>query len=180
MKGIVFTEFLDLVEDKFGLETVEQVISACDLATNGAYTSIGTYDHKEMFQMVAVLSELQGISVPELLETYGAHFFNILAKGYPQFLKKNDLFSFLESIDNYIHPEVLKLYPDAELPSFDASMNEAKDEMILVYSSTRKMVNFAIGLMKGASSYYKQPIEVSVLESQEDGKVVTLKVDLIG
>ena len=27
MKGIVFTEFLDLVEDKFGLEMVDKIIS---------------------------------------------------------------------------------------------------------------------------------------------------------
>jgi hypothetical protein len=33
MKGIVFTEFLALVQDKFGLETVEEVISTCDLET---------------------------------------------------------------------------------------------------------------------------------------------------
>lgn len=180
MKGIVFTEFLELVEDKFGLVTVEKVISACDLATNGAYTSIGTYDHKEMFQMVSVLSELKGIAVTDLLETYGEHFFKILAKGYPQFLQKNDLFSFLESIDNYIHPEVLKLYPDAELPKFSAKINTAKDEMTLVYSSSRKMVNFAIGLIRGASVYYEQSIDVAITNSEQNGQIVTLKVNLLG
>ena len=30
MKGIVFTEFLDLVEDKFGLEMVDNIITASD------------------------------------------------------------------------------------------------------------------------------------------------------
>jgi len=31
MKGIVFTEFLELVEDKFGLEMVDNIIESSDL-----------------------------------------------------------------------------------------------------------------------------------------------------
>ena len=118
MKGIVFTEFLELVEDKFGIQTVQKVIDECELATGGVYTSVGAYDHKEMFQMVGKLSEIQDIPVPDLLEYYGEFFFGVLSSSYPQFLKKHNLFTFLESIDGYIHPEVLKLYPDAELPKF--------------------------------------------------------------
>ena len=42
MKGIVFTEFLEMVEDQSG----------------GAYTSVGTYDHNEIFRLVNCLSEV--------------------------------------------------------------------------------------------------------------------------
>jgi hypothetical protein len=180
MKGIVFTEFLELVEDKFGLETVDKVISTCDLETNGAYTSIGTYDHKEMFQMVRVLSKIEDISVSELLITYGEHFFTILAKGYPQFLDNKGFIAFLESIDNYIHPEVLKLYPQAELPRFESELNEKSDELTIVYKSVRAMSDFAIGLIKGAAKFYGNKIDVQVTEMRENGQHVTLKVALLG
>ncbi|MFT4600298.1 MAG: hypothetical protein ACI857_000472 [Arenicella sp.] len=179
MKGIVFTEFLELVENKFGLETVEEVISACELATDGAYTSIGTYDHKEMFQMVAVLSKTKNISVPDLLDIYGEHFFSVVAKGYPQFVQKNDLFYFLESIDNYIHPEVLKLYPDAELPNFDSEVNPERSELILIYTSKRAMSHFAIGLIKGASKHYDQRLDIEVVSSRDNGENVTIKLSLV-
>jgi len=43
MKGIVFAEFLDLVEDKFSIEMAERIIDECDLPSKGAYTTIGTY-----------------------------------------------------------------------------------------------------------------------------------------
>jgi hypothetical protein len=52
MKGIVFTEFLELVENEFGLEVVQQIIDECELETDGIYTSVGTYSHKDMFNMV--------------------------------------------------------------------------------------------------------------------------------
>ena len=38
MKGIVFSEFMELVEEKFGLETVDHLIESTDLASGGAYT----------------------------------------------------------------------------------------------------------------------------------------------
>ncbi len=48
MKGIVFTNFFEMVEEKIGFELVDQLIEGTELATGGAYTTIGTYDHKEL------------------------------------------------------------------------------------------------------------------------------------
>ena len=63
MKGIVFTEFLELVEDKFGLEMVDKIISEAQLESNGTYTTIGTYSFSEMLQLLQNL-HLQN-SLPE-------------------------------------------------------------------------------------------------------------------
>lgn len=175
MKGIVFTEFLELVETKFGIKTVQDIIDTCNLKTGGVYTSVGTYDHKEMFQMVGKLSELKDIPVPELLQIYGAFFFQVLSKSYPQFMDKSDLFTFLESIDRYIHPEVLKLYPDAELPKFTATQTST-NEMSLIYESSRKMSDFAIGLIKGAAEYYNRRIKIDAEKIENEGKKVILKI----
>ena len=35
MKGIVFTEFLEMVEEKFGLEVVDYIIESSELASEG-------------------------------------------------------------------------------------------------------------------------------------------------
>ena len=42
MKGIVFTEFLEMVEAQFGLDTVDAIIENSDLPSRGAYTAVGT------------------------------------------------------------------------------------------------------------------------------------------
>ncbi len=175
MKGIVFTEFLELVEDKFGIKTVQDIIDTCELETNGVYTSVGTYDHKEMVQMIGKLSEIKNIAIPDLLQAYGVFFFNVLSRSYPKFMDKNNLFSFLESIDGYIHPEVLKLYPEAKLPRFTSESINAS-EMKLIYESSRKMSDFAIGLIKGAADYYKVVINVKILDIKKQGEEVVLKI----
>ena len=76
MKGIVFTELLELVEEKFGYETVDQIISAANLENDGAFTAIGTYDHNDLLKMVVALSQQVGVPVPVLVNTFGKHLFN--------------------------------------------------------------------------------------------------------
>lgn len=178
MKGIVFTEFLELVENEFGLEVVQQIIDECELETAGVYTSVGTYSHKDMFKMVAKLSEIKGLPVPALLTVFGEYFFTTLKDKYPVFVEKPNLFSFLNSIDQYIHPEVLKLYPDAELPRFSAEI-KSDNEMMLNYMSSRKMSDLAIGLIKGAANHFEEDVDVVKIGEENDGQTVLLKVNKI-
>ena len=178
MKGIVFTEFLELIENEFGLEVVQQIIDECELDTDGIYTSVGTYSHKDMFKMVGKLSEIKGVPVPALLTVFGEYFFTTLKDKYPVFVEKPDLFSFLNSIDQYIHPEVLKLYPDAELPRFDAEI-KSDNEMLLNYISSRKMSDLAIGLIKGGSKYFKEDVEIFKVSEEDDGEKVMLRIKKI-
>ena len=71
MKGIVFTEFLEMVESEFGLEIVDQVITQSNLPNDGVYTAVGTYDPNELVTMVVKLSEIKGAPVPELVKAFG-------------------------------------------------------------------------------------------------------------
>lgn len=60
MKGIVFTEFLEMVADKFSADTVDTIIEEADPPSGGAYTAVGTYDFAEMASLVTkVLPALQ-------------------------------------------------------------------------------------------------------------------------
>lgn len=172
MKGIVFTEFLEMVEDKFGLLTLDKIVENSELESGGAYTAVGTYNHSEMVQLVSNLSEEVDIPIVDLLEIYGKHFFTILFKSYPSFFEEvNGAFDFLGSIENHIHVEVLKLYPDAELPSFDIKqLNENQLEM--VYRSERKLAAFAKGLIQGATEYFNEPISIKMETLDSEGAVV--------
>ena len=59
MKGIVFTEFLEMVEETFGLETVDTIIENSNLPSEGIYTSVGTYDFNEMVSLITALHKKQ-------------------------------------------------------------------------------------------------------------------------
>lgn len=161
MKGIVFTEFLEMVEEKFGFLVADQIVSTSSLPSGGSYTAVGTYPHSEMVSLVVSLSKASKVEVPVLLKTFGKHLFPKFVQGYGQFFGDvTDPFIFLESLENYIHVEVKKLYPDAELPSFE-SHSPAPNTLVMEYRSDRGMADFAEGLLEGCFQHFNQPVSIS-------------------
>jgi len=41
MKGIVFTEFLEMVENKFSPELADRIIEGAEVPSGGVYTAVG-------------------------------------------------------------------------------------------------------------------------------------------
>lgn len=161
MKGVVFTELLEMVESRFGMDVVDAVLDDAELPSGGSYTAVGTYDHQEVFLIVETLSRRLGVPVPDLLQAYGEHLFGRFAVMYPHFFRGVvGTFDFLSTIECHIHVEVRKLYPDAELPHFQAE-RDGDRALVLVYSSARPLGDFARGLIYGCIAHYREPIEVS-------------------
>lgn len=164
MKGVVFDGFIDMVEERFSAEMADKIINSSHLANGGAYTSVGTYDHQELIELVGHLSEETGIPVPGLLRTFGEYLFKRFYILYPAFLAEHDsTFALLASLDNKIHVEVRKLYPDAELPRFTHEMVGA-EKMILTYRSKRPFSDLAEGLIHGCIHHYKERIALTRVE----------------
>ncbi len=171
MKGMVFTEFLDMVEQTWSPDLADRLIDHAQSATGGAYTAVGTYDHRELVRMVQALAVESSVPVPELLRRFGQHLARTFAGRFPAFFKSQpSLFDFLSSIDAVIHVEVLKLYPDAELPSFRVEQR-SDDVMTLTYRSSRHMAPLALGLIEGAGAHYGRRVQIDQ-HALDDGAVV--------
>lgn len=161
MKGIVFTEFFDLIEEIFGADMLDDVLDECDLETNGAYTAVGTYDHKEFLQIIMVLSHKTNIPVTDLVKKYGHCLFFRFHDLMPEFFEKpQNSFEFLESVHDTIHVEVKKLYPDAHLPHFQTQRID-ENTLEMTYTSQCPFADFAHGLIHGCIDFYKENIEIN-------------------
>ncbi len=155
MKGIVFTEFLDMVDSVFGEMMTEDILDAANLESEGAYTSVATYDYREMVALVTVLSERTNIPIPDLMKTFGIHLFGRFAALYPTFFDQvQGSLDFAETIENHIHVEVRKLYSDTQLPTFVSKREDG--QISLIYSSDRPFADFAEGLLLGCIEHFNQ------------------------
>lgn len=164
MKGLVFVHFLEIVENEYGFEIADEIIESSNLATKGAYTTVGTYDHKELLQLVRKLSQKTQIPVNNLLETLGNKMFKVLSLRYPGFTENmDDVFTLLQNIENIIHVEVKKLYQDAELPQFQHKFLN-KNQLELIYSSPRSFSSLAKGLIQGCIDHYAEPVFIKSME----------------
>jgi hypothetical protein len=161
MKGIVFTEFVEMVEDRFGLDTLDSIVAAEGLPSGGVYASTGTYDHSEMVTLLNRLSVRTRLPIPALLKAYGEHLFKRFHTLFPIFFAApRNAFEFLASINDTIHVEVRKLYPDAELPEFAAEQVDPRT-MRMTYRSPRGLVDLAEGLIAGCFSHYKENVTIA-------------------
>lgn len=170
MKGMVFTEFMDMVEDVFSADILEDIIEKSALPNDGAYTAVGTYNHQEIVTMTANLSQAVGMPVGTLLEIFGKHLFARFSRRYPAFFEGvTEPFVFLKNIDNYIHVEVRKLYPDAELPRFYYEQQSAK-ALTMYYLSSRHFEDLAVGLIRGCLVHFNVNGEVRKSEVDYQGQ----------
>ena len=155
MKGVVFTEFLDMIENKFGLELVDRLIESSDLQSGGSYTSVGTYDYQELIQLVVKLGKETSTPVPALVQAFGSHLFERFTTSYPFALQGvDDAAGFLANVEDIIHAEVKKLYPDAELPTIDFRRTVDNDWQ-LIYRSTRPFADLCEGLIRACLEYFE-------------------------
>ena len=158
MKGVVFTEFLEMVETEFSPEAADRMIEDAAVPTCGVYAATGTYDAAELVGLVKCLSARTDIPVPDLLVAYGKALFGRFGELYGSFFDGvENAFQFLGQVEHYIHIEVRKLYPDAELPKFEYE-EQSDDRMVMVYRSERAFAKFAEGLIEGCIAHFGEPI----------------------
>ena len=172
MKGIVFTKFLEMVEQTNGYDQVDSLLLTTDLPSGGTYTAAGTYDHQEMVGLVANLSQATHRSASDILREYGRYLFQTFVSTYHPFLEvAPDAFTFLSSVDAYIHVEVKKLYPEAELPTFTITQLDGST-LQMIYQSSRKMADLAYGLIEGTLAYYGEIARIEQQALSPDGSRV--------
>lgn len=160
MKGIVFTELIGMMENEMSLADIEACIEEANLPNGGAYTSVGTYDHTELVSLIMVFSKRLNVPPNVLVKRFGKNTFGRFAELYGSFIgHAKTAFEMLLSIESYIHPEVRKLYPDAEVPNFKGVLIDEKT-LELIYESPRAMHDLADGLIEGCFMHYKESFTI--------------------
>lgn len=179
MKGIVFTELMEVLEQQQGPEFVDDLIESCELPSGGAYTSVGTYDYTEMVTLLKALSTKTGLPIDALLDQFGEHLFSRFHTLYPElFIDIKGPIEFLNSVETIVHIEVLRLYPDAQLPKF-TTVSLTENSITLAYESSRNLGHLAMGLIKGCLKHYGKNANLSMEKAPLNPKQLLLTVDLV-
>ncbi len=175
MKGVVFTEFFELVEAEFGEDVLDDIIDNTELQSDGVYTAVGHYDYNDMLKLVVALSAETNIPITDLIETYGKYLFGRFVIMYPRFFEEvSSTYVFLARVDEHIHVEVKKLYPDAELPVFESTIEGPK--MTIVYDSKRPFGYLAKGLLDGCIEHFGESIETTRADISDDMTSATFEL----
>lgn len=181
MKGMIFTELVEFVEEKFGFDIADAMLEASLLENKGAYTQAANYPFEELVAIVTRLAEITGNPAGDLIEVYGRHLFGRIVGLYPPMIAHfSSSLPFIAKVDTFIHPEVKKLYPDADLPSFNV-ISLSDHELIIDYTSNKPLMPLARGLMLGAADHFGETIEIIEDDTIHDaGQLARFTVRLNG
>lgn len=162
MKGIVFTELLEMAEQAIGEEAVDDILDQLELDSGAAYTSVGNYPCSELMKIVAAVSDFTGIPGEDLQRKFGGWMHARFVQVYPQFFEdKKTVLDMLDAIETEVHVEVRKLYSDAELPRFETAQID-DDTLRMAYRSDRPLVSFCHGLIEACVDHFGQRANIAV------------------
>jgi len=173
VKGVMFTGFVDWVEATRGLATADSLLTAAEgeLSTDGAYTSVGNYPHRELIVLARALAEAEGTSTDAILRDYGRAAFGALAALQPEIMESfTNLYACLSNVEKLIHVQVRKLYQDAHPPLIGTTLAPF-GEIYLEYTSQRDFTALCHGLILGAIDRYSPRATVALATHKhgEDG-----------
>ena len=158
MKGVVFNLFEGAVTREHGEDAWDALLDAAHV--DGAYTSLGSYPDAHLMALVHAAAMARGESDQAVIRWIGREAMAPLAVAYPAFFDPHDdVRSFILTLNDIIHPEVRKLYPGADVPTFGFS-TDADGSITLRYGSPRRLCSFAEGLIEGAAAHFGQTVAI--------------------
>jgi len=146
------------------------------LQTAGAYTSVGNYSHQELLALATALCVATNSQMPAIMDLFATQLMHAFVRMHPEFFQpEQDILNFLLSVDEHIHANVRKIYPDANPPKLQGTILE-DGSLLLNYSSSRPFAELAIALTRASGEHFGQELNIRVVNRQENDCAITLNV----
>jgi hypothetical protein len=178
MKGIILSEFVEFLEVTLGDDRAQKIIDASGVISLGAYSRVGLYDYHELIQLLTQAVAETDTEADVLLEGFSDHLFTMFKRDYSVFFEDvSSAAEMLMQIDNHIHVEVQKLYPDAESPRFEYS--RAGNQMTLNYRSPRPLAAVARALLGACLKFFGDKERLISSSSSSDQKSASFVIQTL-
>lgn len=178
MKGIILSEFIEFIEQELGELAAQKIIDESNLESDGAYSRVGMYDYQELIRLLTNAATQSKRAADELLDAFSHHLFAMFKRDYSMFFDGvENAVQMLMQIDNHIHVEVQKLYPDAELPSFNYIQKD--NQLVLDYTSPRPLALVAQALVNACLKFFGNNEKLIKSELSEDHKSAVFTIQTV-
>lgn len=168
MKGLFFTEFLEMVEKEYGWQVVEKIISELGIANRGVYNPQANYPYRDFENLLHLLSLKVGLSVSALTKNFGKHLFYRLVILYRSEFARKNIFDFLEQIDELVHVKMQDRFPHEKIKGLQVKrLNESCFQ--ISFQSKKDMVDLAIGFFAGCQQFFNENLTLDTEYTSDSG-----------
>ncbi|MEA1948579.1 MAG: heme NO-binding domain-containing protein [Thermodesulfobacteriota bacterium] len=163
MKGVIPDCLEKLVKSKFGKDKWEDSLEAAGLPRHSSFLATADIPDADVMKVVESVCKVLNITLQQSADAFGDFWVNDYApKIYKVYYRQsNSAKEFLLNMDN-IHKTVTKNIPNAHPPRFTYNWKNDKT-LVMTYKSSRGLIDFLVGLIKGVGKYYKEDLKVMKL-----------------
>lgn len=160
MHGIIFAGLKKYVAANFGNEAWNSLLKEAGVGPK-IYLPTQTYSDQEILALVTAASQKTGLPAQVLLEGFGEFIVTDLVTIYRSMIKPEwRTLDLIENTESSMHKAVRLRDRGATPPTLVVS-RPSPTEVVVVYSSARRMCGVAKGILKGIARYYDERITIA-------------------
>jgi predicted hydrocarbon binding protein len=160
MHGIIFAELKKYVQARHGDDAWKALLQGAGLPATSLYLAIREYPDGDAAAIVGAASAATGVPAGEILEDFGRFIAPNLLAMYRALVKPEwRTLEFLENTEETIHRVVLIKDKAAKPPEIHCE-RVSPAEVVIRYSSQRKMCAVARGIARGVADHYGERVEI--------------------
>ncbi|MDF2675394.1 MAG: chemotaxis protein, partial [Clostridiales bacterium] len=166
MKGTAVSTWIKTCRKLYTDEIVDKAMMSVGMPKDRTFSPIEDIEDSQIFKIIVGIANDIKMPTAELWGVIGVENILTWSKDYPAFFKHDNLYSFLKSMYD-VHVVVVKRIPGAKPPILNLKPI-SKREAIFTYNSKRGMFDYFLGLINGASKYYKEKVEIKEIGRTSD------------
>lgn len=159
MHGFVLTEIQRYVESRFDRKTWYALLERAGFADR-EYVNFLEYSDEEAVRLVGTASAMTGMPAESILDDFGFFLGGDLLRIYRPLVDPSwGTLDFLANVERTIHHVVRDRNRQAKPPAL-VCRRLSPAEVMIVYTSPRKMCSLARGIVRGVAAHYGEDVEL--------------------
>jgi hypothetical protein len=169
MYGLVNSGFADYVRRNYGVKTWDRIVAQAGVSSE-VFVSMESYPDDVTYKLVGAATEVLGVGIEKILESFGEHWVLVTAKeGYGILLGMfgDNMKDFLKNLDS-MHARMGTTFPKLRPPSFVCRDIDAHTSELEYHSERAGLTPFVVGLLKGLGKYFETPVDIKVISTKSE------------
>ncbi len=168
MHGMIFSEIKKYVGARLGAEAWQKLLQEAGIGFK-VYMVTNDYPDSEAVALVSAASRITGTPVAGVLEDFGAFIVPDLLVTYGSSVRPEwRTLDVLENTENVMHAAVRVRNHNAQPPRLVCE-RVGPHEVVINYSSQRKMCSLAKGIVRGIALHFKEAVAISEPQCMHKG-----------
>lgn len=175
MKGTMVSVWVRTSRKLYGDDLIDDALESVGMARNKVFTPTEDVPDDQARAIVTYIANKLSKNEDDTWMEIGVDNVNTFSQDYPAFFMQNNLFSFLRSMYD-VHVVVASRIKGAKPPILHVeAIGDKLAEM--TYESNRGMFAYFRGMLKGASQYFGEDIDVEVVEQTNNFLKIHIKFE---